>query len=666
MIGEGLSLNPQSGRVDCRYCKRDFSNNKGDCKKHLASQKHQRCAHSAEPADLSDDDDSRSHPVSEATPTSPIPEFGPSLKYPTPKVTGAAEPPIQTTSKFDNYIEKHFVDVASLATASNNSQHSANGYPTIERRKLMQIGLTKAGNGKSQHVVTLKRFARHTVIAVEGDPHFRVLLREGLERNVANSVGAAPPCHNCRFIALHCGTPASPHVLRAVVTTTVVPTGTSLVVLPSSVERCADEFAWYKKQHPELSDAAMPLQEAPIENWPRGVAYYHGIGEEYRSKASQVRHCFPNTLLRVQPCQALGAPHLEVVAQAPIPYGTCFAYCGPLALVGSGEKSTKSASSPTGHPPRDSADGMDPDFPTLSTLLYSNAPSSAPEDAVASCDYLFEVGRNLCILGQCVTRYINHRFNFDAFGNVEFITMLVADESMTKHQKRMRSEPTGAFLRLAGSDDCVLVIPAFIATRDISQGEMVLAKSYGSEFDAVLERSVTARGNIYSLRDAPLVSLHMQRQTGTGFEGIYQAAIERGRVVYVRDPWRVHAVQLYYVEAVCDSFLRISELLRCVPMRGEETAEWSGSCWMRNNDRERTMYVTTADRVALLLPELDYDVFEGSKGRRIFLRLTAENSLKKIATALQGQHCAREDTVLMSGEAWATIAAVGALKRRHI
>ena len=292
-------------------------------------------------------------------------------------------------------------------------------------RAQVQVG----GGGKE--VTASQRLLRGTVVAIEGDKCFRIL------KALSSAAGAkrgrdgrrTEGVTNCAMSALHHQLPTGERItLRIIITTTQMRSRDTLVLCPHSVLRCVDEPAWYKEVFNQ------PLPDAtPIPHWPREVPYYHGIGDATRSTAHPPRVGFPYSLLSLQPSATLGAGEMEVVATAPIPSGTCFEYTGELADVD----------------------------------------SSTPSDGV----YSFQLRDHQTVEGSGITRYINHRFRFNPFGNLQFSQACLPNTTDSKK-------------RLHDGDSRMIVIPFFVTTRDVHRGEQLLATSYGDVYDAQLERDI--------------------------------------------------------------------------------------------------------------------------------------------------------------------------------
>ena len=369
--------------------------------------------------------------------------------------------------------------------------------------------------------------------------------------------------------------------LRLIVTTTQVFPQQPLVCCPSSVVRARDEVRWAAKQWAvidaekeavaELGGAerstgvragerVRPTRAAvwqrrealrtlrPVgPHWPAGLAYYHGIGESHRDLSfsipppntdplppppSRKDHskqggcdrkgvadaggplvAYPYNMLCLQPCPRMGEGQLEVVAAAPIPAYTCFAYCGPVR----DERKVGAAAA-------------------TATAASAEGGGGAPEPPAPASPYVLTLRQQTTVQGQGITRYFNHRYRCDAFGNAQFSSVSIptrrgmaievpppagegneeggaegagnvdTDTAPTKGRKttaKKKAAKGGKRPRTptpphqSGAEDSLpplLSLPFFFTTRDIAAGEPILATSYGTAYDAQLERTVFGAG----------------------------------------------------------------------------------------------------------------------------------------------------------------------------
>ena len=429
-------------------------------------------------------------------------------------------------------------------------------------RQFMTIGLLL--NKKKQKVFTNKAFNRNTTLAIEGDSVFSNLVRW---------VGDASST-NCCVVSLRCDLPDRPSTLKLIVATSFVDAKEALVLCPLSVRRCADEGAWYSDTF-----GVNLCDHEPLSGWPAGEDYYHGIGESHRREAATCS--FPYNLLGIEPC-VLGNGNRRVVASHPIPSSTCFLYGGPVV----------ECDDENNNPER--------------SLI-------AREDT-----YSFSLGPQQYVKGQSVTRYINHKYNFDRFGNIAFSTFVLPRRGM--HSKRRRHPEC---------HECSVTIPFLITIRDVAPGEQLLASTYGDEYDARLERQVFCSSKPFCARD-----MNAFLPADTHYNGDYQWSIGRNCVVARR-------------------VKRCNVLFRVVETRGRlcllSEAEVESPTRIRFGGPLKKTCVALCDTLVLLVSSVDYVECAGQEGKRyqvVDVHETTISELEKQAVEL------RCHEPLLGGDLW--------------
>ena len=303
-------------------------------------------------------------------------------------------------------------------TGTSVTHHTVNSFTRS------QVAIVEKG------VVAVDQILMRTVVAIEGDPCFRRLkAASGKGHKRGRGGQLIEDTSNCVMASLHHQLPNGNHItLRIVLASALIRKREMLALCPLSVERAVDETAWYRRQY---GPSSLVDGLHPIAHWPSDVPYYHGLGDATKAATHPPTVGFPASLLRLQPSSTLPG-ELEVVAAALIPAGTCFNYTGELR----------------------------------------DGDSSTPSDSI----YSFQLRDHQTVEGSGITRYINHRFRYDPYGNVQFAQASLPNSTDAK--------------RIHDGDSRMIGIPFFVTTRDVVAGEQLLATSYGDVYDAQLERDI--------------------------------------------------------------------------------------------------------------------------------------------------------------------------------
>ena len=406
---------------------------------------------------------------------------------------------------------------------------------------------------------------RHSILATEDDQCFRCIV------NSQQAVEGGPSA-NCRVAVLHCGLPVGAtsngrSTLRFILSTTRLEPGTELVLNPSTIRRCDDERLWYERtyvsevlDHPEVvKDEGVPLSSM----WPSDVDYYYGLGERHKSSPQKARLFYPDTLLQLQVCPELSGagyaggqkPQLEVVARCDIPYGTCFAYGGEVIDAAAQQPAPGSQDesvAPRRKRPRketpENQEPLAPDTPFQGAYWEGKG------------QYELSLSADCSVIGHSITRYINHRYNFAPFGNMQFLCITLVTEKAggkdgSEKKPRGKSARSGRFAGTRFFDEndrSTKVVPCLIATRDIYAGEKVLACSYGCDFDAVLERNVRSDRRIEPISG---------EEGSAEYIGDYVGAIQVNSVVWSPPPRPRTSARIHLVVDLEPPYLLLLPLL---------------------------------------------------------------------------------------------------------
>ncbi|ORC85386.1 uncharacterized protein TM35_000351300 [Trypanosoma theileri] len=499
------------------------------------------------------------------------------------------------------------------------------GYDAEQRIKCVRqasqicvIGLSlqkKNQNRNGDTVHAARRFLRHSVLAVEGDAAFVRLVQRArsLWDEDDGSQYIQDPCQwpNARCIALHYGHPSTTVLpgegnyhddesapsssttgieermkfplatFMAVVATTPIEEGEAVRLCLRSYHRCLDEATWYEQQFGPNSHGSVARGVKRFHMWPPGLAFYHGVGA--RHAGAEPVAGFPFTLLDLAPATAIGEGEKGLFAAHPVPYATCFLYCGPAVAtkvvearrrrLAVGSDNIASPTIATGSHSTNSAATTN-----SARSSKSRADDAVPEDvSVDDATYALGMGRHGLCFGQGLMRYANHRYNLSNYGNVELCSVMLSVTSefsplaaalekrrkgntQTKKKTRKvlpqrrleKSQKLGItenntggivvkkkrYRPLAGrrvfleEHSHFVTIPFFIATTDIEVGEQLLAWSYGEEYDARLERYAVCDGNIVPYTYAAV----LDRRTPVGrwqrYKGDYRHGMDVGDIVW--------------------------------------------------------------------------------------------------------------------------------------
>ncbi|RNF26285.1 uncharacterized protein Tco025E_01434 [Trypanosoma conorhini] len=381
------------------------------------------------------------------------------------------------------------------------------GYGVEQRAKCIRqaaqmcmigLGLQKKSQPRSGDMVhAMRRFLRHSVLAVEGDAVFVKLVPKARLRwcDEGNDHFDDPrQWPNARCIALHyglpsltatsgaCGPDASTKTLLgvkaeqeledrkfpaatliAVVATTPIEEGEAVRLCLRSYHRCLDEAMWYeqlfgpRRNEGSAGASSVTRGQKRFDMWPEGLAFFHGVGARHAG-ADPVAG-FPFTLLDLAEAREIGEGQKGLFAAHPVPYATCFLYCGPAVAtkvveegrVGAAVKNSTDAATATNAP--NTASNSTNSTDAMAVVSASSVAASNPTTS-ASCDngtvnnasnnsldaedelwsgipihdatYALGMGRHGICFGQGLMRYANHRYNISRFGNVELCSVILS------------------------------------------------------------------------------------------------------------------------------------------------------------------------------------------------------------------------------------------------
>ncbi|CAD2220268.1 hypothetical protein AGDE_12245 [Angomonas deanei] len=423
------------------------------------------------------------------------------------------------------------------------------------------IGVVRVKSRYFHHIKSTRVFLRHSVLSVEGDAFFCILierakyLQQNRERthNTPSSSGSVGTAHpNARCVALHYGLHNSGEggafqrcTLLVILSSTRIEKDAEVILSMESYYRCLDEVRWYREYY-DTAAGFDPTVDTDVEGdiftgsrrltrWPAGLSYFHGIGDRHASNTAEAS--FPFTLVRLDGTPELGPNDLGVTALYPIPYATCFIYAGPSITTKKVQLLAQKANS-------------------SDQLLEEEDLSFARDDT-----YALGLGKHAVCFGQGLARYINHRYNLSRYGNVELCSVMLTvqndlfEEAQPKKQSkrrkhdRYRKNRSSKFLEEHSRN---VTIPFFITTTDITEGEQLLAWTYGEDYDAKLEREVVADGYLVPYADASLLNARylkyftedgVPRTAGAGrplwqrYNGDYRFAVKEGDIVWRRRPY---------------------------------------------------------------------------------------------------------------------------------
>lgn len=478
------------------------------------------------------------------------------------------------------------------------------GYSSEERvvhlREAAQLSMIGVNLGNaSRHrpdgdIFTGRQRLRHSVLAVEGDAFFYKIVQKAVKDT--NKHGNAPIddplCWpNARCIALHYGLPGNSSVdqnafpratLLAIVASTIIKSGDTVRLCLRSYHRCLDEAAWYERtfgrRHIDEVNPTKSVSDGEkwFPRWPTGLPFYHGIGRKHAG--AEPVGGFPFTLLDMKETPELGEGQYGLFAVHPIPYGTCFLYCGPAVStealearnnVGEACNGIYSSSLPNSH--KESGHG-------LRSTAHNNEYASATSHELPLNDatYALGLGQHVVCFGQGLMRYANHRYNLSKFGNVELCSLMLmipselsplkeASKKLSKgtedahckvkitkrfrscvkkrrpslHRERVnkcgkanRGTTLMGRATLLEKESHLVTIPFFIATADIEPGEQLLTWSYGEEYDAQLERRAVCDGHLVPYAAAALLDSRQPVGRWQPYRGDYRHGIAAGDIVW--------------------------------------------------------------------------------------------------------------------------------------
>ncbi|ESL08954.1 hypothetical protein TRSC58_03333 [Trypanosoma rangeli SC58] len=389
------------------------------------------------------------------------------------------------------------------------------GYGVEQRTKCIRqasqmcmigLGFQRKGQTRSTLMVcAVRRLLRHSVLAVEGDAVFVKLVQKARPRWCdEGNTHFDNPRHwpNARCIALHYGLPSldtKPDVccsdadnetllgvkpeteledrkfpaatLMAVVATTPIEEGESVRLCLRSYHRCIDEALWYeerfgpRRNEGSVGAASVTRGQKRFDMWPEGLPFFHGVGS--RHAGAHPVAGFPFTLLDLTETREIGEGQKGLFAAHPVPYATCFLYCGPAvatkvveerrvsAEVKSGTVTTTTTTNSNDATTIASASSVPAsNFTTTAscdnmTTNNTNNSSSDNEDKLWSgipihdVTYALGLGRHGICFGQGLMRYANHRYNISRFGNVELCSVMLSVtsefSSLTAELERRRN-----------------------------------------------------------------------------------------------------------------------------------------------------------------------------------------------------------------------------------
>lgn len=386
---------------------------------------------------------------------------------------------------------------------------------------------------------------------------------------------------NARCIALHYGFPAEklnnvsedeqcvrerrkhPFAsLIAIVTSGRIEKGTEIVVSMPSYFRCLDELGWYKHRYGRWS----PVLPIPVDGvkhfkqWPAQLNYYHGVGHRHCSIVPQAS--YPFTLVELKETPEIGPNQLGLYASAYIPHGTCFIYGGSVATVSQvqhwlrGGPSTARSSVSSSEEKKESGEGGEEED------------ASPLREDLSDDTYALGLDNNCMCYGQGLSRYINHRYNLSPFGNVELCSIAIPmlsfryyrsaagmNDERTRRKKSSKNADQASRVQRSArgiqsstrylsseKGGAVVTVPFFITTTDIQPHSQLLSWTYGEEYDAKLERTAVADGEIVPYADAEVLNVRCVLPPGDSatyrcvqrYWGDYRYALRVGDIVWCR------------------------------------------------------------------------------------------------------------------------------------
>jgi len=223
----------------------------------------------------------------------------------------------------------------------------------------------------------------------------------------------------------------------------------------------------------------------------------------------------------------LGPGELEVVARAPIPAGTAFAYSGDL--VDPTRRRVRSDG-------RDVSTLRDTPLEGNSTDRFRSSegwPSHTTTTTMLRNVYLF--GESYKVVGGGIMRVVNHRMNFHPEGNIAFC-ILPLEPSITISSAKEHGFSRAPQNSRRMVSEAIIEAPVFVATADIKAGERLLATSYGRRYDALLAHKHTTASLCLSVAEA---RLQWRAQT-QAFEMLHK--VSRGYEAFHRGEWAGYPV----------------------------------------------------------------------------------------------------------------------------
>ncbi|ESS65832.1 hypothetical protein TCDM_05666 [Trypanosoma cruzi Dm28c] len=503
---------------------------------------------------------------------------------------------------------------------------------------MIGLGIQKKSQTRNGDMVhAMRRFLRHSVLAVEGDAVFVKLVQKARLRWCdEGNIHFDDPRHwpNARCIAIHYGLPSlattadscctaidteepvgvkaepeikgkkfPPATLIAVVATTPIEEGESVRLCLRSYHRCLDEAKWYEQLFgPRFNEgnaetSSVTRGQKRFDMWPEGLAFFHGVGSGHAGTEPVAG--FPFTLLELTEAREIGNGEKGLFAAHPVPYATCFLYAGPavatkvleekraVAAVKNGTTTTNNPAATVAPASFDITNSSTTTTTCRDNMNTDNINSGSIDDEdddmlneipIHDATYALGLGRHGMCFGQGLMRYANHRYNISKFGNVELCSVMLSVTSefsslaaelerrrnpafrrrrnprdapgrrpkkstVISHAKqgvevkganKRRYRPlTGRRIFLEEHSHFVM-IPFFIATTDIEEGQQLLAWTYGEEYDARLERQVVCDGNLVPYGDA--VVLHTRIPVGRwqSYKGDYRHGMGVSDIVWCR------------------------------------------------------------------------------------------------------------------------------------
>ncbi|RNF07185.1 hypothetical protein TraAM80_03557 [Trypanosoma rangeli] len=363
---------------------------------------------------------------------------------------------------------------------------------------MIGLGLQKKSQTRSGDMVhAMRRFLRHSVLAVEGDAVFVKLVQKARPRWCdEGNEHFDDPRHwpNARCIALHYGLPSlatktgvccpdantetllgvKPETeledrkfpaatLMAVVATTPIEEGESVRLCLRSYNRCIDEALWYEELFgPRCNEgsagaASVTRGQKRFDMWPEGLAFFHGVGS--RHAGAHPVAGFPFTLLDLIETREIGEGQKGLFAAHPVPYATCFLYCGPAVATKVVEErrvgaAVKNSTITTAAAAADATTTTTTNSNDATTIVSASSALASNFTTTTSCDnmttnntnnsnsdnedelwsgipihdatYALGLGQHGICFGQGLMRYANHRYNISRFGNVELCSVILS------------------------------------------------------------------------------------------------------------------------------------------------------------------------------------------------------------------------------------------------